>query len=66
MRRSRLPASTVATRAAPSALDQAIESPAPGTEAAQSNGHLGTPSWILVGVIIAFAVMCAFRIRLRR
>jgi hypothetical protein len=27
MRRSRLPASTVATRAAPSALDQAIESP---------------------------------------
>jgi|GEM_PF-1658441 len=40
--------------------------PTPGTEAAQSNGLLGMPTLILGGVIIAFAVLFAFRARRRR
>jgi hypothetical protein len=47
------------------ALAQAA-TPSPGTEAAQSNGLLGTPVWIIVGVIVAFAILFAFRRRRRR
>ncbi|SDA29926.1 hypothetical protein SAMN02799622_04590 [Methylobacterium sp. UNC378MF] len=43
---------------------QAIN-PTPGTEPAQSNGLLGMPSLLLVGVIIAFAVLYALRARRR-
>ncbi|MEL6059981.1 MULTISPECIES: hypothetical protein [unclassified Methylobacterium] len=47
------------------AVAQAVN-PTPGTEAAQSNGLLGLPTLILVGVIVAFAVLFAFRARRRR
>jgi hypothetical protein len=39
--------------------------PTPGTEAAQSNGLLGMPALLLIGVIIAFAVLYALRARRR-
>ncbi|MGH1575251.1 hypothetical protein ACRAWG_37140 [Methylobacterium sp. P31] len=45
-----------------SALAQSAD-PSPGAEAAQSNGLPGTPFWILVGVIAAFAILFAFRRR---
>jgi len=48
-----------------SALAQAVN-PTPGTEAAQSNALLGTPVWLVLGVIVAFAVLYAFRARRRR
>jgi hypothetical protein len=47
------------------ALAQAVN-PTPGTEAAQSNALLGTPVWLILGVIVAFAVLYAFRTRRRR
>jgi hypothetical protein len=37
--------------------------PTPGSEAAQSNGLLGTPFWIAVVVVVAFAVLYALRAR---
>ncbi|MHB2209210.1 hypothetical protein [Methylobacterium sp. CM6257] len=64
MLRSGLLAVPVLGVAALSALAQSA-SPTPGTEVAQSNGLLGTPFWILVGVIIAFAILFAFRRRRR-
>lgn len=48
-----------------SALAQAVN-PTPGTEAAQSNALLGTPVWLILGVIVAFAVLYALRARRRR
>lgn len=41
---------------------QAVNPP-PGTEAARSNGLMGMPTLILIGVIVAFAVLFAFRRR---
>lgn len=47
-----------------SAFAQAVDS-TPGTEAAQTDSLLGTPVWILIGVVIAFAVLYALRARRR-
>jgi hypothetical protein len=44
------------------AFAQAVN-PTPGSEAAQSNGLLGTPFWIAVVVVVAFAVLYALRAR---
>jgi hypothetical protein len=52
--------------AATAAADAQAVNPTPGTEAAQTNGLLGAPAWILVGVIVAFAVLYALRARRRR
>jgi ABC-type xylose transport system permease subunit len=65
MLRSALLALLVTGLASVVARAQAIN-PTPGTEAAQTNGLLGTPFWIIVGVIIAFAVLFAFRVWGRR
>ena len=46
--------------------DAQAVNPTPGTEAAQTNGLLGGPTWILIGVIVAFAVLYALRARRRR
>jgi hypothetical protein len=60
MTRSVILALTLVGVAPVSALAQAIN-PTPGTEAAQSNALLGRPFWIILGVVIAFAVLYALR-----
>lgn len=46
------------------ALAQTIN-PTPGPEAAQSNALLGRPFWIILGVVVAFAILYALRARRR-
>lgn len=65
MLRPGLLAPLLASAMSSSALAQAVN-PTPGTEAAQSNALLGTPVWLILGVIVAFAVLYAFRARRRR
>lgn len=60
MARSVIVALTLVGVAPVSTLAQAT-SPTPETEAAQSNALLGRPFWIILGVIIAFAVLYALR-----
>jgi hypothetical protein len=65
MVRSGLLALPLASAVIAPALAQAVN-PTPGTEAAQSNALLGTPVWLLIGVIVAFAALYALRARRRR
>lgn len=51
---------TLVSVAPVAALAQAIN-PTPGTEAAQSNALLGRPFWIILGVVVAFAILYALR-----
>ena len=65
MSRSVILAPLLANVTLSSALAQAVN-PTPGTEAAQSNALLSTPVWLILGVIVAFAILYAFRARRRR